>query len=110
MNCRNIIYSLKNDLQGKVILSTDLSLGILSEIGENIEIQLPTGISTIKKSQYLNKMRIYEIDAKLFFLICDKKVSRQSAFQVLINHSIGKISNRIAKLEALKKEYQLQVA
>lgn len=112
MNCRNIIYSLKNDLNDKVILSIDLTARILSEDTDRIIVDLPTGTSSISKAQYLNRMRVYTVDEKLFFLICDKKVSRESAFEVLMNHAIGKIDIRLEKLQTLKTEYsrQLQVA
>lgn len=106
---RTILYNLRN-VGNEVVLSIDLTSKIVSENSESIIVDLPTGQSTIKKAQWINKGKIYEVDSKLFFIIASKQLSRKYAFEVLMNHSIGKISNRIAKLEALKKEYQLQVA
>lgn len=109
MKARTLLYNLRlvND---KPILSIDLTGKIISEHTDLLIVDLPTGVSEIKKRDYLNKMKIYTVDEKLFFLICTKSVSRESAFNCLLKHAMGKIENRIQKLETLKKQYQLQVA
>lgn len=99
MKLRNILYSLRN-VDGKVVLSIDLTAKILSEESSDIIVDLPTGISHIRKADYLNKMKIYEVDEKLFFLICDKKVSRKHVFEVLMKHAISKVENRINYLDS----------
>jgi hypothetical protein len=98
MKLRNIIYSLRN-IGNEVVLSIDLTHKILSEESHEIIIDLPTGVSHIRKSEYLNKMKIYHVDDKLFFLICDKKVSRQFIFETLMKHAIDKVENRINYLD-----------
>lgn len=109
MKARTLLYSLRT-VNDKPILSIDLTGKIISEHTDLLIVNLPTGVSEIKKHDYLNKMRIYTVDEKLFFLICTKSVSRESAFNCLMRHAIGKIESRVKVLEALKKEYQLQVA
>lgn len=98
MNIRNRIYSLRN-IGDKVVLSLDLTAKILSEDTAFIIIDLPTGISPIPKKDYLNKMRVYEVDAKLFFILADKKVDQQFIFEKLMAHALGKIENRINYLD-----------
>lgn len=39
------------------------------------------------------------MDEKLFFLICDKKVSRKFIFEKLMAHALDKIENRINYLD-----------
>lgn len=111
MNVRTIVYNLRT-VNDKPILSIDLTGKIIDENSSEIVISLPTGTSTIRKAQYLNNMKIYEVDEKLFFIICSKAVSRKYAFNVLMNHAIGKIERRVEKLQLLKTQYsnQLQVA
>lgn len=98
MKIRNIIYSLRN-VNNQVVLSIDLTAKILSEDTAYIIIDLPTGISHIRKADYLNKMKIYQVDEKLFFLICDKKVSRKFIFDALMKHAIDKIESRVNLIE-----------
>lgn len=98
MKIRNIIYSLRN-VNNQVVLSIDLTAKILSEDTAYIIIDLPTGISHIRKADYLNKMKIYQVDEKLFFLICDKKVDRKFIFDALMKHAIDKIESRVNLIE-----------
>lgn len=111
MNCRTILYSLRT-VNDKVVLSIDLTGKIISENSDVLIVDLPTGKSEIRKNKYLNKSIIYIVDEKLFFLICSKQVSRQYAFETLMNFAIGKIERRVEKLHELKTQYekQLQVA
>jgi hypothetical protein len=98
MKLRNIIFSLRN-VGNKVVLSIDLTAKILSEDTAVIIVDLPTGTSHIPKKDYLNTMKIYTVDEKLFFIIADKKVSQKFIFEKLMRHAVDKMENRINYLD-----------
>lgn len=100
---RTVLYSLR-DLNGSTILSIDLSTLILSETPSKLTINLPSGVTTLNKFDYLNRGIVYT-DEKLFFLICNKQVSRKWAFEILIKHAINIVDKRIDNLEMAKKRY-----
>lgn len=104
---RTILYSLR-DLHGSTILSIDLTTLIISETNSKLTINLPSGITTINKFDYLNREIIYS-DEKLFFLICNKQASRKWAFEVLLKHAVNIVNRRIENLEAAKKRYESQL-
>lgn len=108
MNVRTILYSLRT-VNEQTILSIDLTGKILSENADLLIIDLPTGETQIKKRDFLNKMIVYSVDAKLFFLICSKAVSREHAFKVLMAHAIQQTENRIDNLTSFKQRLQKEL-
>lgn len=105
---RTILYSLR-DLHGSTILSIDLSTLILSETNSKLIINLPSGIVTINKFDWLNREIIFT-DEKLFFLICSKQASREWAFKTLLSHAIKKVEQRVNNLNEAKQRYLNELA
>lgn len=99
-----LIYSLRS-VNDKSQLSIDLTGLIVDENNQTIQLNLPSGITNIRKYEYLNKMRVYD-DGKVFFLICTKHVSRESALKKLLQYAIDKVDQRIGFLNELKGKYQ----
>lgn len=104
---RCILYSLR-DLNGVTVLSIDLSTLIVSETTSKLTINLPSGITTLNKFDYLNREIIFT-DEKVFFLICNKQASRKWAFEVLLKHAVEVVRKRIENLEAAKKRYESEL-
>lgn len=105
---RSILYSLR-DLKGTTILSLDLTSLILSETNSKLTINLPSGITTINKFDYLNREIIFT-DEKLFFMICNKQVKKEWAFKALLSHAIKKVEQRVNNLNEAKQRYLNELA
>lgn len=95
---RTIIYSLR-ELDDKTILSIDLGKHIVSESFEAIQMELDEKIITIQKSRWVNTMKVFDSGTHQF-LICSKRVSRESAFSKLIGYSLS-------KMETMNEHYKL---
>lgn len=106
---RVFIYSLRT-LSGRPVLDYSLGLHVSYPNQYQISIQLPTGLVTLNKSEYLNKMKIYDDGVKIFFYVCTKKVSAKFVFKKLLEYSVFKIDNRIEHLQALKNDYEKVLA
>lgn len=105
---RTLLYSLR-DLNGVTILSIDLTTLILSETNSKLTINLPSGVTTINKFDWLNREIIFT-DEKLFFLICSKQAKREWAFKTLLSHAVKKVDQRIDNLNSAKQRYLNEIA
>lgn len=105
---RTVLYSLR-DLNGSTILSIDLSSLIISETTSKLTINLPSGVTTLNKFDYLNREIIFT-DEKLFFLICSKQVKREWAFKALLSHAVKKVDQRIDNLNSARQRYLNELA
>lgn len=110
---KNLILSLKTDINGTSQLCYDLGLKIKSEDIYQIEIELPTGIVTLKKSVYFNyhttkKFKIFD-NGTVFFILCNKQVNPKFAFNELIRHAISKIEKRKAFLNDYKTKLESEI-
>lgn len=99
-----IIYSLR-DINGETKLSIDLGANIIFENTKSLQLQLPSGIETLNKYEWVNKDRIFE-SGKYFFLVCTKQRSRDYVFDYLLKYAISKIDTRINYLDSLKSNYK----
>lgn len=105
---RTIIYSLRS-LDKKSVLSIDLTQHVISEDNQTIQLKLPSGETTLKKWDYINKPKIYD-DGKVFFMVCNKQVKREYVFKELLKYALNKIDTRIDFLTSLRHLYQQELA
>lgn len=105
---RSLIYTLRT-VNDKSILSIDLTGLVISEDYQKIQLNLPSGVTTLNKWDYLNKEVIYD-DGKVFFMICNKAPDRKWVTKVLLEYALTKIDTRIDNLHTLKSRYQKELA
>ena len=101
----NYIYGLET-VKGIPNLSIKLGLNIIAEDKATITIKLPTGETTLLKSEYLNSpytknFRFYD-DKETFFILCTKSVSRVFAFKTLLAYASKKLEKQINARQNLK--------
>lgn len=105
---KTLLYSLR-DVKGSTVLSIDLTANIISESNHTLQINLPSGLTTLNRWDYQNKPVIYS-DGKLFFLLCNKSASRKWAFETLMRHAICKVDERINNLNEARGRYLKELA
>jgi len=106
---RTLLYSLKT-INDKSTLSIDLTGLVISEDYQKIQINLPSGITTLNKWDYLNKPVIYDDGGKVFFMLCNKYPSRDWVTKKLLEYALTKVDDRIDNLHKLKIRYQKELA
>jgi hypothetical protein len=108
---RLILYSLKSD-GDKSRLSIDLTGFVRSISDHSIQIDLPTGRIFLPKWEYVNQMKVYQDpkDQKCFFIVCNKSVSRDDAFNTLMQHAINKLKNRVTSINEMISKLENELA
>lgn len=106
-----MLYSLL-DNDGKV----ELNIGLTSYLTDfnnhhkpSLEIELPSGFVVLKKSEYLNKGKVYD-NSKVFFIVATKSLCQKQAKRLLLQHACNKIDTRLAHLQSLKSNYKKLLA
>lgn len=104
---RTFIYSLRT-VNDRSILSIDLMGKLISETQTTITLNLSAGVTDIYKPDYFNKMKVYD-DTKVFFIICSKNVSRESAFECLMQYALEKTIKRRDNLNELINRFEKEL-
>lgn len=102
-----ILYSLR-ERDGQIELSIDLGKFIEDDIGDTIQLYLPQGPATIPKGLYLNKNKIWD-NGKVFFYVCDKKMSREQVLERLLKYRLTKFETYISYFEAKRNDYKKEL-
>jgi hypothetical protein len=108
---RIMLYNLL-DTNGKVSLNIGLSgclVGFDNHHSSVLEIDLPTGLITLNKYEYLNTGKVYD-SGKVFFIVATKSFSAKQIKRLLLQHACNKIDSRLAHLESLKLNYKKLLA
>ena len=93
-----IVYSLRT-INDKTMLSIDLTGRAIFETHYQIKFNLQSGTVYLPVKEYLNKMKVYD-DGDVFFIVCTKKVSRESALKCLLNYAMDKVTDTLDNLNA----------
>lgn len=104
---QSIIYSLKT-VNNRTVIDYSIGLKIVCETPKELQIELPTGIVTLNKFQYVNKNKIYEAGNKLFFMVANKRRDSKDVQAYLMTYAIRKVTERIQSLTQYKNQLQAE--
>lgn len=109
---RILLYNLRSKKNGESEIRIDLT-NCLTDFNnhqtDTLEIKLPSGTIRLFKWAYLNKPKVYD-DGKVFFIVANKQLSTDYAFEILMKYAIQKIDFRIESLNKAKEKYQKEIA
>jgi hypothetical protein len=104
---RTIVYSLRT-VSDKTILSIDLGGKIVYEDLQVVRMVFNGKEYTFWKGQYINSMKVIEIDGH-FFMLCNKYPQRAFVYNKLIEYQISKMETTIDRILMLKKKLQREM-
>lgn len=104
---QSIIYSLKT-VNNRTVIDYSIGLKIVCETTKELQIELPTGIVTLNKFQYVNKNKIYDTGNKLFFMVANKRRDIKDVQAFLMTYAIRKVTDRLQLLTQYKNQLQAE--
>jgi hypothetical protein len=106
VNAKSYIYSIRTDKKGEPYLDiAPKGLVLLEDNPQILEINTSKGHYVLNKFEWMNKFKVFD-DGSVFFILCNKQINGDYAFDFLLEYALNKIPTRISYLESLQKQYK----